>query len=62
MPIGNAKYFLEQAESCFHLARCITDRDTTEKLQALGRKFMNRAAAIDAEEEADDRRFSVGMS
>jgi hypothetical protein len=62
MPIGDAKYFLEQAESCFRLARSITDHDTTEKLQALGRKFMNSAAAIDAEQEAHNRCFSVEMS
>jgi hypothetical protein len=62
MPIEDAKHLLEQAESCFRLARCITDRDTTEKLQALGRKFMNRAAAIGAKQEAENRRFSVGMS
>jgi hypothetical protein len=55
MPIRDAEYFLERAERCFRLARCITDRDTTAKLQALGRNFMNTAAAIDAEREAENR-------
>jgi hypothetical protein len=55
MPIRDAKYFLERAEHCFRLARCITDRDTTAKLQALGRNFMNTAADIDAEREAENR-------
>jgi hypothetical protein len=55
MPIRDAKYFLERAEHCFSLARCIADRDTTAKLQALGRKFMNKASAIDAEREAENR-------
>jgi hypothetical protein len=62
MPIGDAKYFLEQAERCFRLARCITDRDATGKLRALGREFMNRAAALDAQREAENRGFSVGTS
>jgi hypothetical protein len=55
MPVRDAKYFLERAEHCFSLARCITDHSTTAKLKALGREFMNRAAAIDAEREPENR-------
>jgi hypothetical protein len=62
MPIADAKYFLEQAERCFRLALGITDHDTTEELQALGRKFMNRAAAIGAEQEAEKSRYSIETS
>ena len=62
MASGDAKYFLERAESCFRLARCMTDRDMIERLKASGRKFMNRAAAVDAEQEAESGRLSAQMS
>jgi hypothetical protein len=43
----DAKYFLEQAERCFRLARAITDRDATGKLEAMGVEFMNKAVELD---------------
>jgi hypothetical protein len=43
----DAKYFLEQAERCFRLARSIADRETTGKLEAMGVEFMSRAVELD---------------
>jgi hypothetical protein len=62
MANGDAKYLLERAESCFQLARSMTDPEMTEKLKASGRQFMNRAAAINAEQEAENGRLSAQMS
>jgi hypothetical protein len=62
MPIGDARHFLERADHCFRLARCISDRDTTAKLQALGRKLMNEAAGLNAEREGENGLFSVEKS
>ena len=42
-----AKYFLEQAERCFRLARAITDREATGKLEAMGVEFMSKAVELD---------------
>jgi hypothetical protein len=42
-----AKYFLEQAERCFRLARAITDREATGKLEAMGIEFMSKAVELD---------------
>jgi hypothetical protein len=43
----DAKYFLEQAERCFRLARSIADRETTGKLEAMGVEFMSKAVELD---------------
>ena len=43
----DAKYFLEQAERCFRLARAITDREVMGKLEAMGVEFMSRAVELD---------------
>jgi hypothetical protein len=44
----DAKYFLEQAERCFRLARSIADRETTGKLEALGAEFIGKAIELRA--------------
>jgi hypothetical protein len=43
----DAKYFLDQAERCFRLARAITDREATGKLEAMGVEFMGKAVELD---------------
>jgi hypothetical protein len=43
----DAKYFLEQAERCFRLARAITDREVMGKLEAMGVEFMSKAVELD---------------
>jgi len=43
----DAKYFLEQAERCFRLARAITDNEATGKLEAMGAEFIGKAVELD---------------
>ncbi|HEX9321515.1 MAG TPA: hypothetical protein VF913_05255 [Xanthobacteraceae bacterium] len=43
----DAKYFLQQAERCFRLARAVTDREATGKLEAMGVEFMSKAVELD---------------
>jgi hypothetical protein len=43
----DAKYFLEQAERCFRLARAVTDREAMGKLEAMGVEFMSKAVELD---------------
>ena len=37
------KYFLDQAERCFRLARAVADREATGKLEAMGAEFIGKA-------------------
>jgi hypothetical protein len=39
----DVQYFLDQAERCFRLARTITDREATGKLEAMGAEFIGKA-------------------
>jgi hypothetical protein len=43
----DAKYFLQQAERCFRLARAIADREATGRLEAMGVEFMSKAVELD---------------
>jgi hypothetical protein len=44
----DANYFLEQAERCFRLARSISDREATGKLEAMGAEFIGKAVELRA--------------
>ena len=44
----DTNYFLEQAERCFRLARAVTDREATGKLEALGTEFIGKAVELRA--------------
>jgi hypothetical protein len=44
----DANYFLEQAERCFRLARAVTDREATGRLEALGTEFIGKAIELRA--------------
>ena len=48
-------YFIEQAERCFRLARSITDREVTGRLEAMGTEFIGKAVELRA------RFASVGL-
>jgi len=41
-------YFLEQAERCFRLARSVTNREATGKLEAMGSEFVGKAVELRA--------------
>ena len=41
-------YFIEQAERCFRLARSITDREVTGRLEAMGTEFIDKAIKLRA--------------
>jgi len=44
----DTNYFLEQAERCFRLARAVTDREATGKLEAMGAEFIGKAIELRA--------------